>query len=70
IFFFLLSFFVDAFLVHISMFSSFFGYKTHLAMTEERIITAAVVTTGEKGDGPEPVSYTHSEPTRPSHISR
>lgn len=32
---------------------SFFGYKTHLAMTEERIITAAVVTSGEKGDGPE-----------------
>jgi transposase len=31
--------------------SSFFGYKTHLAMTEERIITAAVVTTGEKNDG-------------------
>jgi transposase len=33
--------------------SSFFGYKTHIAMTEERIITAAVVTSGEKGDGPE-----------------
>ena len=33
--------------------SSFFGYKTHLAMSEERIITAAIVTTGEKGDGPE-----------------
>ena len=33
--------------------SSFFGYKTHLAMTEERIIIAAVVTSGEKGDGPE-----------------
>ena len=33
--------------------SSFFGYKTHLAMTQERIITAAVVTSGEKGDGPE-----------------
>jgi transposase len=32
---------------------SFFGYKTHLAMTEERIITAATITTGEKGDGPE-----------------
>ncbi len=31
----------------------FFGYKTHLAMTEERIITAAIVTSGEKGDGPE-----------------
>ncbi|TDS11816.1 IS1182 family transposase [Sphingobacterium paludis] len=38
---------------HKSVDSSFFGYKTHLAMTEERIITAAVVTTGEKGDGPE-----------------
>jgi len=33
--------------------SSFFGYKTHIAMSEERIITAAVVTSGEKGDGPE-----------------
>jgi len=33
--------------------SSIFGFKTHIAMTEERIITAAVVTSGEKGDGPE-----------------
>jgi hypothetical protein len=33
--------------------SSFFGFKTHIAMTEERIITAAVVTSGERGDGPE-----------------
>jgi IS5 family transposase len=31
--------------------TSFFGYKTHMAMSEERIITAAVVTTGEKNDG-------------------
>jgi transposase len=31
--------------------SPFFGYKTHIAMTEERIITAAVITSGEKGDG-------------------
>ncbi len=31
--------------------SSFFGYKTHLAMNEERIITGAVITTGEKNDG-------------------
>ncbi|MBB6024952.1 IS5 family transposase [Paenibacillus sp. JGP012] len=31
--------------------SAFFGYKTHLAMTEERLITAAVITTGEKNDG-------------------
>jgi hypothetical protein len=31
--------------------SSFFGYKTHIAMTEERIITAAKVTSGEQADG-------------------
>ncbi|HEY6438246.1 MAG TPA: transposase, partial [Ignavibacteriaceae bacterium] len=43
----------DAKMGHKSAESSFFGYKTHLAMTEERIITAAVVTSGEKGDGPE-----------------
>src|SRR6202042_3585909 len=43
----------DARTGHKSADSSFFGYKTHLAMTEERIITAAVVTSAEKGDGPE-----------------
>jgi len=43
----------DARIGHKSADSSFFGYKTHLAMTEERIITAAVVTSGEKGDGPQ-----------------
>lgn len=43
----------EARLGHKSIDSSFFGYKTHLAMTQERIITAAVVTTGEKGDGPQ-----------------
>jgi transposase len=43
----------DARIGHKSADSSFFGYKTHLALTEERIITAAVVTSGEKGDGPE-----------------
>lgn len=43
----------DAKIGHKSAESSFFGYKTHLAMTEERIISAAVVTSGEKGDGPE-----------------
>lgn len=32
---------------------SFFGYKTHIAMSDERIITAATVTSGEKGDGPQ-----------------
>ncbi len=41
----------DARVGHKSADSSFFGYKTHLAMTEERIITAAIVTTGEKSDG-------------------
>lgn len=33
--------------------SSFFGYKTHIAMTPERIITGATVTSGEKHDGKE-----------------
>ena len=33
--------------------SSFFGYKTHIAISDERIITAATVTSGEKGDGPQ-----------------
>ncbi|TVX96936.1 IS1182 family transposase [Paenibacillus cremeus] len=41
----------DARVGHKSADSSFFGYKTHLPMTEERIITAAIVTTGEKNDG-------------------
>jgi transposase len=41
----------DARVGHKTADSSFFGYKTHLAMTEERIITAAIVTTGEKNDG-------------------
>ncbi|ALP38974.1 transposase [Paenibacillus sp. IHB B 3084] len=36
---------------HKSVDFSFFGYKTHIAMSEERIITAATITTGEKHDG-------------------
>ena len=44
---------MDARIGHKTAESSFFGYKTHLAMTEERIITAAVITSGEKGDGPQ-----------------
>lgn len=31
--------------------SAFFGYKTHIAIDDNRIITAATVTTGEKSDG-------------------
>lgn len=50
---FILSKDADAKTGHKSAESSFFGYKTHIAMTEERIITAATVTSGEKGDGPE-----------------
>src|SRR3954451_6232242 len=41
----------DARVGHKTADSSFFGFKTHLAMSDERIITAAVVTTGEKSDG-------------------
>ncbi|MGO1061178.1 IS1182 family transposase [Planococcus sp. FY231025] len=41
----------DARTGHKSADTSFFGYKTHLAMSPERIITGAIVTTGEKNDG-------------------
>lgn len=41
----------DAKIGHKTADSSFFGYKTHIAMSEERIITAAAITTGEKNDG-------------------
>ncbi|MEK3878638.1 IS1182 family transposase [Paenibacillus sp. FSL M7-0420] len=43
----------DAKVGHKSADSSFFGYKTHIAMSEERIITAATITTGERNDGKE-----------------
>lgn len=46
----------DAKLGYKSEDNSFFGYKTHIAMTEERIITGLDVTTGEAPDGPELVS--------------
>jgi hypothetical protein len=41
----------DAKVGHKTADSAFFGYKSHLAMCEERIITAAVITSGEKNDG-------------------
>jgi transposase len=41
----------DARTGHKSANTSFFGYKTHIAITEEGIITAAVVTSGEQADG-------------------
>ena len=43
----------DARIGHKSEEDAFFGYKTHIAMSDERIITAATVTSGEKGDGPQ-----------------
>lgn len=41
----------DAKIGHKSADTSFFGFKTHIAMTEERIITSAIITSGEKADG-------------------
>jgi len=41
----------DARVGHKTADTEFFGFKTHLAMTDERIITAAVVTSGERHDG-------------------
>ncbi len=41
----------DAKVGHKTADTSFFGYKTHIAMTPERIITAAIITSGEKHDG-------------------
>ena len=43
----------DAKVGHKTADTSFFGYKTHIAMTPERIIIAATVTSGEKHDGKE-----------------
>ena len=44
---------MDAKIGHKTADTAFFGYKTHIAMTEERIITAATITSGEKTDGKE-----------------
>lgn len=41
----------DAKIGHKNADTHFFGYKTHIAMSDERIITAATVTSGEKHDG-------------------
>ena len=43
----------DAKIGHKTADTSFFGYKTHIAMTPERLVTAATVTSGEKHDGKE-----------------
>ncbi len=42
----------DARVGHKSTEKSFYGYKTHMALTPERLIVGAVVTSGDKGDGP------------------
>lgn len=41
----------DARTGHKSADTSFFGYKTHIAMTPERIMTAVTITSGEAHDG-------------------
>lgn len=41
----------DAHLGHKASDSSFFGYKTHIVMNDESIITVEIVTKGEKIDG-------------------
>lgn len=41
----------DAKIGHKTADTPFLEYKTHIAMTPERIITAAVITSGEKHDG-------------------
>lgn len=43
----------DATIGHKSKDDSFFGYKSHLAMTEERLITGISVTTGKASDSKE-----------------
>lgn len=43
----------DARIGHKGPNKSFYGYKTHIAMNEDRIITAATVTSGEVFDGTE-----------------
>jgi len=43
----------DARVGHKAKDDPFFGYKTHIGMTEQRLIAAAAITTGEKPDGPE-----------------
>ena len=53
----------DAKIGHKTADTSFFGYKTHLAMTPERIITAATITTGEKTDGKELISLIEKSET-------
>lgn len=43
----------DARTGHKSADTEFFGYKTHIAMTTDRLVVAAAVTSGEKNDGKE-----------------
>lgn len=50
----------DAKVGHKSADDSFFGFKTHLGVTETRFITAATITSGEKPDGNELISLIES----------
>lgn len=53
----------DAKVGHKTADTSFFGYKTHIAMTPERIITAATITSGEKHDGKELINLIEKSQT-------
>ena len=53
----------DAKVGHKTADTSFFGYKTHIAMTPERIITATTITSGEKHDGKELISLIEKSET-------
>ncbi len=43
----------DARVGHKAADSEFFGYKGHIAVVPERLVVAATMTSGDKGDGPE-----------------
>lgn len=42
----------DARVGHKTADTAFLGYKTHIGITDESLIVSAIVTSGEKGDGP------------------
>ena len=53
----------DAKVGHKTADTSVFEYKTHIAMTPERIITAATITSGEKHDGKELINLIEKSQT-------
>ncbi len=60
----------DAKVGHKTADTSFLGYITHLAMTPERIITAATITTGEKHDGKELINLIEKSENNMKNVSK